>query len=394
MIGSLHFEEESRLVPDIRAFIDPSAAVGTGAACAADGGRILVAHSGEKGSGALAACFAAGAASRGADCISAGIMTASGAAYAAKALGCRLSCFIHTELSASFILTGEDGLPLFPDEEENIEGQLSALFEPLPYSHYGTVTSFGGAGELYAAAVGRLLPRELGVFADIHSPSEAIISLWDGLLNGRNDRSGERIAFHFSSDGRQVSAYSESTGYIFSDKLRLICMRELFERGEDAAVCGNVKKAEQRLAEDMGRKVISCGHRVCTDSCRRSEKCIRARKLASEQLFTHDGTAMAAMVLKIISEKKISPARLTEGLPSFTEISRYIPADKPSELLRRLCATVPDGERGVILDEPSKRVTVRPVRTGRGLMLCVECSEAEIASELCDLYGKRLAAKV
>jgi len=60
-----------------------------------------------------------------------------------------------------------------------------------------------------------------GIRADFYSSSERILSVCEKILEGRNDKNGERIAFRISGDGRRISAYSEETGYVFRDRLIL-----------------------------------------------------------------------------------------------------------------------------------------------------------------------------
>lgn len=383
MENILQFEEESRLVPVSGERITPETAVMAGAACAraAAGGRILTAHSGENGAAALAAAFSAGAAAAGADCVSAEVCPATAAAYAVKKLKCAMGCYVHTELDASFKLFASDGLALFGDTEKTIEQELDGG-KALPYSHYGSISDFIGAAELYAAKLGELLGGKLkGIYADVSSPSMAVMSCFEKAIGEKNDRSGGRIAFHISGDGSRISAYSDDTGYVFREKLIMICCRDLFESGSDAAVCGKPPRVLEKMAEEYGRRVISCGKNICRSEERQSDECACARRLASEQLFMHDGTALAVRILDILRRHGTSLREEAAGIPSFAGISRYIPVDKPSELLKRLCT--PDG---VLSDNGSERVVIRPVRTGRGIMLDVESFAMEAARELCDRY--------
>ena len=145
----------------------------------------------------------------------------------------------------------------------------------------------------------------------------------------------------------------------------MICCMDMFDRGEDCAVCGSVPRALEQLAESCGRKMISCGKNICDDESSPSSQCLEARHLASKQLFMHDGIALSQ-------------------LPKFAGVNRYIPVDKPSELLERLSVST----GGVLTDGDGGRVTVRPVRTGKGIMLNVESYALEAASELCDFYSE------
>ena len=323
------------------------------------------------------------AASSGCECVFMGSCAATSAAYAAGITGCSGGCYVHTEITASLGLFAGDGLDLYRSTEEQIEHELT-VSHLLPYSHYGTVTNFDGADLIYAAAVSeQVIPFE-GIRADFYSSSERILSVCEKILEGRNDKNGERIAFRISGDGRRISAYSEETGYVFRDRLIMICCMDMFDRGEDCAVCGSVPRALEQLAESCGRKIISCGKNICDDESSPSSQCLEARHLASKQLFMHDGIALAFNVLEVLRRRKMTLKEAVSQLPKFAGVNRYIPVDKPSELLERLSVST----GGVLTDGDGGRVTVRPVRTGKGIMLNVESYALEAASELCDFYSE------
>ena len=140
----------------------------------------------------------------------------------------------------------------------------------------------------------------------------------------------------------------------------------------------------EQLAESCGRKMISCGKNICDDESSPSSQCLEARHLASKQLFMHDGIALAFNVLEVLRRRKMTLKEAVSQLPKFAGVNRYIPVDKPSELLERLSVST----GGVLTDGDGGRVTVRPVRTGKGIMLNVESYALEAASELCDFYSE------
>lgn len=384
----LYFEEGSRLAAADSGVISPDEAAAAGAAAAAavkkSGGRIFAAYGSGNGAAALAHAFASGALAGGADVIFGGCCVPSACAYAVQLLGCAMGCCTHTEISGELRFYAADGLPLYRCSEDMIEKRLSAQY-PLPYNHYGTITYFDNADGLYGMKLRGLVKGSLkGIYADVYSSSEAVTRMCCDILSQVNDRSGERIAFRISSDGKRLSAFSEETGYVFSDRLVLLCMRERMEKGFDCGVCGRVTKSMEKLAQKYGRSIISCGRHICTSEDMPSEKCSAARELASSELYNHDAAALMMTVLDILSSKGISLKAALEGLPGGADVSRYIPVNSPSKLLERLCA-VPDG---VVSDGEGGRVTIRPVRTGKGIMLNVESYALEAASELCDFYSE------
>lgn len=391
----LHFEEESRLVTSTSAVVLPSEAADAGRVFAEsmkrEEGRteLLVAHSGEKGSEALAEAFAAGAASSGADCVFAGACCATAAAYAARELGCVGGCYVHTEITASFRLFGSDGLPLSGETEAQIEKHLGTVSR-IPYSHYGKMSRFMGADRIYSERIRKLLPVKLnGINAVVSSSSPSVLGCCDMILEDKNDRLGDRLSFHISGDGMRISVYTEETGYVFREKLVLLCLRDLFEKGIDAAVCGRPFRAAEKLAGQYGRKIISCHKSICSPESRASGDCIKARKLSSEQLFMQDGIALMARTLEILSRSGKTLGEEIAKLPPCVTVNRFIPADSPSELLKKLCTGTDDG---LVSDSTGGRVVIRPVRTGKGIMLSVESYAAEAANELCDFYTELAAA--
>lgn len=376
MTEKMHFEDGGRYAA--AEIVSPRTVAAIGAACGSVGGKLLAAHSGSRAAETLAYGFAAGAASMGADCYLTGECSDAAASYAAGLLGCKIGCMCHTEISSSFRIFGGDGLKLRENEENEIDSHFLHTAN-IPYSHYGRIIRFDGASELYVSHMKKVPKGRLNVFADFYSSSQSVVRECEGIVSEVNNRNGERIAFHISGDGSRISAYTEKTGYVFREKLELLCFRELFKRGEAAGVCGKPMKALETLAEKYGGRIVSCGKNLC--GCKADKNCDEVRKLVSEQRFMNDAIALSVMVLEILRKDGVTLDEAVSELPKFSGISRYIPADKPSELLERLSLS-----DGVMADGSSGRVTVRPVRTGKGIMLNVESYALEAASELSDFY--------
>ncbi len=391
MENIFHFEDGSRLIGAPDKAVTPAHAAAAGRACGAvcsGTRRIMVSHSEQKGAAALAQAFASGAASSGADCIITEVCPPTACAYSARKLDCEMSCSIHTEITASFRLTAGDGLELFERVQDKIIQRLSSPEPYVPYSHYGEISRINSAGEMYISHLRKLysgVPD--GIYADICTSSPAVSRCCKRLFEGRNDISGKRLAFHINSGGDRISAYSDETGHVIADKLLLICCRDSFERGMDVAFCGRTMRAAEKLAEKYGRQVITCGKGVCVSDSSPSDRCSKARELASRQLFTRDSIALCAAVTDVLKRRGTTLAQELAELPSYASVERYIPVNKPSELLRKLCSVRSDRQPdGVLSDGETGRVVIRPIRTGKGLMLSVESYALEAASELCDFY--------
>ncbi|MGN0666022.1 MAG: hypothetical protein ACI4KF_05800 [Huintestinicola sp.] len=402
--AGLHFEDMSRLTGSAGARITPETAVLAGRAAAAaakdEGARVCIGHSDSDGAEALAYAFGSGVCSGGGEAVYCGCCTSPALAFSVKRLSGDMGCHIFADVTAGIQLFASDGLTLFPDTEERIEELLLAPPGVTAYSHYGRTVQCTGVSEIYVSRLSEILKGKLrGIYADINSPESGVLEDMERVLAGKNDRSGERVSFHIGNGGTKLSAYSERTGYVFFDRLLMIVCRDLFSQGTDAADCPSLPAAAERLAESFGRRVVSCGRNICTREGSRSEECVRARALAAEQIFMRDGCALTLTILEIMRRRGMSLGELSAELPDYAVSSRYIPLNSPSELLRRLCGVRTDigdsgrmASDGVLMNNLNGRVTISPVRTGKGVMLHVESFGAamETASELCDFYEDML----
>lgn len=379
----LYFEEMSK-VTAAKGIITPEDASALGYACAAGSkGAVVSAHSGTEGAAALAYAFASGAAAAGQECILLGECTKASAAYTARELGAAAGCWADTEISAYLSLFSSDGLPLHRTEEDSLLNDYTDT-PPLPYRGFGRIVEFKSADKLYCSQLKRLLTHvPENFYADVYCPLPSANLLCAAALEGKSKRHGTRIAFHINRDGSKASAYSDETGYVFHDKLMLICCNELLRQGKDCAVCGIAPVALEKLAQRYSKELISCNRAICT--AERHKDCSDIRRLSAQQLFANDGAALVLTVMDILAAKGCSLKQAVNDLPDSVSISRYILTSSPSELISRLGAADSIAEyshRG--------RVTLRPVRTGTGVILDAESFNYESASELCDFYERKI----
>ena len=80
--------------------------------------------------------------------------------------------------------------------------------------------------------------------------------------------------------------------------------------------------------------------------------------------------------------------------PKFTATNRFVSIEKsPSAVLKSLCNERGGLNEGVIASDNYGRVLIRPVKTGKGVMMFVESFKSETATEICDFYEKLLTDK-
>ncbi len=70
-----------------------------------------------------------------------------------------------------------------------------------------------------------------------------------GIMKRISSKNGSAVVFHIGSDGTGASAYTEETGYVFEEKLILICCADRFAKGADVSLPYDFPRAADRLAE-------------------------------------------------------------------------------------------------------------------------------------------------
>ena len=370
--------------------ITPLCACVAGSAAAGIGSKAGIACRGTNASEALAMAAASGAMSSGCNVWFFGEATEPELAYCIKKCGLDCGLFTDAGINARIKMFSGDGMPLSREEEKIAECALNrGEYKRSSYSRFGSFRHCEAIKELYRESLLALLPQKLrGTRAVISTSGNRIADICSELVTQINDKNGEPVVFHISSDGARVSVYTEETGYIFHDKLIMLCCLQRFRDGKNAALPNSFPTAADRLAEEYGCKVLRWSG--CPTM---RENDAEARELAGECGFTSDGIKLMLGILTILQKSKKSLKELCRELPEFATVNRFIAYDVGKNgnlsVLRSLCSGNL-GTDGGIIDDTRGRVIIRPIKTGKGVMMHVESYAAEIASELCDFYQDKL----
>ncbi|MCI5905774.1 MAG: NTP transferase domain-containing protein [Oscillospiraceae bacterium] len=374
--------------------LTPQTAAVIGSSLASLGRKIAVGCKDDPASQALAMALASGIMAAGGEVRFAGETTEPELASCVRLCGAAAGCFIGAGITTKIKFFSSDGLPLSRREEKLIEGGVNrGEYRRSGFSRFGAMRYCPEIRELYMSRLYSMLPERLrGIRAVVNTPGKRVSEICTALLEDINDKNGKPIVFHISGDGAKTSAYTEETGYIFPDKLIMLCCKTLFEQGRDTALPYSFPVAAERLAERYGCKVLRYS------GCPGDGSDREARRLAAENGFSCDGIVLMLKTLDILSEKKQSLKEACEELPEFAEVNRFVAIDMRSrgrmELLRQLCTEKISGGDGVVINDKRGRVLIRPVKTGKGLMMHVESYKLETASELCDFYQETLNTMV
>lgn len=365
----------------------PQAAASLGSALASLGGKIGIGFRDNPASESLALAIASGVTAAGAEAWIFGAATAPAAAYCTAVGKLSAGCFADAGVTAKISLCSGDGLPLSRSEEKIIEGGINrGEYRRAAFNRFGRLRDASALVYLYKNMLEETAPHSLkGIRAVLNTSGSAVSGMCGGIFDSISDRNGSPIVFHIGGNGKGTSAYTEETGYVFEEKLILICCKRRFEQGYDIALPYDFPRAADRLAESFGRKILRYS------GCPSDKGDRTARKLAAETPFIRDGAALALAVLETLAAHGRGLAEEVSELPEMALATRFVAVDgRPVRLLRKLCQGNRATGDGIVINDKRGRVMIRPVKTEKGVLMRVESFSVEAASELCDFYQDRL----
>lgn len=381
--------DEEGITGETNGIITPQLAATVGSAAASVGRKIAVGCKDGAASEALALAVISGIMSAGSDVWFVGESTLPELAYCAKLCGAEAACFVEAGVTAKIRFLSADGLPLSGSQERLIEKGINrGEYRRSSFTRFGQTSFCGEIKSLYQGRISDIMPKSAeGIKIIINTPCRRISALCDSIIRDISDKNGAPMVFHLGGDGVKISAYTEDTGYIFHDKLALICCKSRLERGETLSLPESFPHAAETLAEKYGGRVLR--YSFCSDG---SDS--EARQAAEGTEFIRDGIILMAELLKIMWESGKTLKELCAELPDFATVNRFIALDAAklghTALLRELCTEKQLRGNGVTINDRRGRVMIRPVKTGKGVMMHVESYSAETASELCDFYQDTL----
>ncbi len=364
--------------------ISTAAAYSAGQAAASEN-SIAVAY-GSPASSAACEAFAAGAVSGGGNVTDFGELPENVFRYALKNSMCSCGVYFGYEYIRPW---NGDGLPSDEKLRQMLEKAIEFGYDTRKSSISCGLTRADNIYNSYNNYIDKLIVSDIsGFFADVTTPNEALYDLCRDFTerHGADDRTKTRIAFHISGDGSRISAYTEETGYVFHERLVMLCLSRM-ERSV-TSVSSRFPHAAEKLLK-LERFEYAPDYSAMTADEVRADK--KARANADPALF--DGLAIMAMVLNILASENITLEAAVSKLPKYSSSGRMIPLSADAaELFRRL-GLPPKGGK---LPAERGQAEVRPMRTG-GVIIYAESASAEISSEICGFYEeefKKLSAQL
>ncbi len=273
--------------------------------------------------------------------------------------------------------TTEYGFPISRDEEDKIIRAMQS--ENRKKCCFGKISDMTSLHEIYKSGIKRKFTSDDN-YKDIqmHSSSPEIQRLFNEISGVKDSDFSTDVSFHISDDGTGASAYSCESGFVFRDKLILICCIDEFQNGNDVFLPESFPAVAEIAACRFGKTL----HRF--DPLSEDVRNMEMKKHSLRQTFLYDGIALTRRIIEIMNWRHKTLAELNNEIPHFTTTIRYVS-------LNELTQTAADkirknSENNICLTNDSGRITVKKTKSGKSLMFYAESYSTESADEFCSNF--------
>lgn len=293
-------------------------------------------------------------------------------------------CGIFIENSCGnikLIMYSPAGHPMTRNEELCLSDHLET-FIPGHESCTGELIHSEALVQMYCSEMKRLFTFSGKPDIRINSSGRVIRKLAESMIdNPRTDNTGT-VTFSISGSGLKASAYSLETGYVFWEKLVLICCINEFEKGNDIALPYGFPVIADRLAVIYNRNI----YRYDPYSDNLGD--ISKKELSLEFMFLYDGLVLVNRITRIMQARCCSLASLLKDIPDFTTAVKYMYIQNDPE--GTIHSIRENSDNDVCCKRDSGRIIAKKSRSGKSLILYAESYSSETADELCSSWIREL----
>lgn len=296
--------------------------------------------------------------------------------------------YIDSNIITNVMVSEKRGIPMMRGLERKLEGFLNrGEYKKAAWNSFGTMLDLSGLRQLYQSTLLQEAGSDLqGMSVQIKSADPLVGELLCDTLKklgcGTRDT---RLSLILSPDGRNLSVHTPETGYLFPEKvLCLVCLGE-FLNGNDVAVPFETPLAVEQLAQRYGRQAL----RYYSSPC--DETDAQARRMLAEHIPLRDGFVLAVRLLAFLKQRGMTVSEAARLLPEFGTASRLVGLHGgPAAVMKHFSSNGQSRGEGVSIIDGDSRILLRPMKSGRGIMLFAESLRSETATELCDFYEKKI----
>lgn len=346
-----------------------------------------ISHNGGNAANALQLAFVSGVMAAGGTAWDFGECIESEFEFSLRKSGVPIAAYIDAGITTNVRLLDKGAMPLTRAQERKLEGCLNrSEYQKASHNEFGSKEDMSSIPKLYISELqGMSVERARGIKVTVKSINPKIIKLLSPILTSGNDLDGEEIVLSISSNGKKLSAYTNTTGLVSHNRLVLIACEYFFKRRIDVALPYDFPSVADKVADAYGVDL----HRYYSCSCDSSDE--KARNIARENAFVTDGSILSLILIKHLSNEGITLRDAITSSPEFYTANRFITFESsPLALIKSFGNAGGTINEGVTIQDDKGRVLIRPLKTGRGLLLYAEAVNSEIASELCDVYEKKI----
>ncbi|WMJ24133.1 sugar phosphate nucleotidyltransferase [Paludicola sp. MB14-C6] len=267
--------------------------------------------------------------------------------------------------------------------ERMIEGAMNrGEYKRVSANQMGNVVNMQSLRELYAIELLKLCNTSLeGIRVCVKSSNSKVKQLMEECLVRLGCELGDGITIRITASGNGISLSYEGKNYLFHERvLALVCLSE-FLKGESVAVANTAPMIIDQLAAVHGQSVYRYNDCPC------NEEDHYARQKAIIKPFLRDGLMMAVKVLSFMKSENVGYDELVKLIPEFSVSSRLVSVSiSPSVILKKLACEKKIESEGVMATKDGKTAYIRPIKSGKGLMIFSESFQSETAVEICDIF--------
>ncbi len=292
--------------------------------------------------------------------------------------------YVDSGLTAEIRITQQSGMPLKREFERKLESAVNRKeFKRAAPGETGSVNEIRSLPRLYPYELMKLCNAPLDrISARVKSPSGSAEAMLRGILDQLGCHPGE-LTVQLSADGKNVSVSDREITFSHERVLAAVCLGE-FLKGESVALPRSAPKIIDRIAQQYGGRV----YRYSECPCGPEDDAFRGKAAAKPWL--RDGMMLAVKLLSFLAEQGITLRELEKMVPEFNVTARLVAIPgNPSAVVRRLRekqkarGTLSDG---IELECQGANAYLRPMKSGKGILILTESLQSETAMELCDRF--------
>ncbi len=375
--------DENGINGETNAVITPHTALSAGMSFGGRKRKIVVGYSGDASAYTMAQAVLCGLTATGTDVYNMGECLICENDFAVRTLDADGGMYILSDSITRIIPCLKNALPLNLKYENIIENSINHHdFCHVSCDEFGRAENAEIYKSIYLNKLKNTIPDELEFQVSVNTSNPRIAEISRKIFNSISMKKDSltSVVFHISSDSRKISAYSEISGFVFHEKLIMLCCQDLLSKGNNIKIPYGITCKIEEIALEYGRDVFRYSE---------TDEHISQQSDILPPDFINDGFILMANVLRILSERNMSLSDAVSQLPSYAGSSKFISIDRsPSDIIKKLCGSSHLPADGTVINSKKGRVSIKPSRSGKSMMIYAESSKYEFAKELCDFVEK------